>query len=179
MKRNLLILLTALAVAFFVPSSFSQKKIEKIVKHKHIGMSGLTEDQQKKAESLDLEMEKAVLPLEAQMEVRQAELKGLAIADNPDKGAIDKKIEEIGALRTQIMKKRIQNKLAVRALLTPEQRIDFDQNILRKDRGFMECCGNGPGDKNIMIMKHLQRGGREMAPALREIEETEKVKEDD
>ncbi len=58
-------------------------------------MPGLSEEQQKKAEALNLEIEKALVPLKAQMDVKAAELKVLAVADNPDKAAIDKKIEEI------------------------------------------------------------------------------------
>jgi hypothetical protein len=109
------------------------------------GMAGLSEDQQKKVDALNLEIEKALLPLKAQMDVKAAELKVLAVAENPDKAAIDKKIEEIGALRTQMMKKKVLNGLAVRALLTPDQRVEFDQKALRECFGPMDCGGRGEG----------------------------------
>ena len=141
------------------------------------GLPGLTEEQQKKVQALDLETEKALLPLKAQMDVKAAELKGLALAENPDKGAIDKKIEEIGLLRTQIMKKKIMNKLAVRALLTPDQRVQFDKMALRGGCGLMECCEGGrrPEMGRGMMMKRMRHGGGMMMrhPGLEKIEEKE------
>jgi zinc resistance-associated protein len=120
------------------------------------GMPGLSEDQQKKIEALNLEIEKALLPIKAQMDVKAAELKALAVADNPDKAAIDKKIEEIGALRTQLMKKKVLNGLAVRALLTPDQRVGFDQKALRECCGPMDCCEKGMAPE----MRHERMQGR-------------------
>jgi Spy/CpxP family protein refolding chaperone len=120
------------------------------------GMAGLSEDQQKKVEALNLEVEKALLPLKAQMDVKTAELKVLAVAENPDKAAIDKKIEEIGALRTQMMKKKVLNGLAVRALLTPDQRVGFDQKALRECCGPMDCREQGAGPE----MRHERMSGR-------------------
>jgi Spy/CpxP family protein refolding chaperone len=120
------------------------------------GMPGLSEDQQKKVEALNLEIEKALLPLKAQLDVKAAELKVLAVAENPDKAAIDKKIEEIGALRTQMMKKKVLNGLAVRALLTPDQRVGFDQKALRECCGPMDCCEGGPAPE----MRHERMSGK-------------------
>jgi Spy/CpxP family protein refolding chaperone len=186
MKRILWIA-TAAALMFAASAALSQEKSEKTAKpYGKIAMRGgpwmpgLTEDQQKKVQALDLETEKALLPMKAQIEVKAAELKGLALAENPDKGAIDKKIEEIGALRTQIMKKKIQNKLAVRALLTPDQRVEFDRKVLRGGRGLMECCeeGPGPGMEKFMMMKGMRQGGRGMMrhPGFEENEEKEAEK---
>jgi zinc resistance-associated protein len=144
------------------------------------GIPGLSEDQQKKVQALDLETEKALLPLKAQMDVKAAELRALALAENPEKGAIDKKIEEIGLLRTQIMKKKIMNKLAVRALMTPDQRIGFDKMGLRGGCGLMECCeeGRGPEKGRGMMMKRMRHGGEMMRhQGLEKIEEKEVEKE--
>ncbi len=145
------------------------------------GIPGLSEDQQKKVQALDLETEKALLPLKAQMDLKTAELKGLTLAENPEKGAIDKKIEEIGTIRTQIMKKKIMNKLAVRALLTPDQRVKFDKMALRGGCGLMECCEEGPRQamRRPMMMKRMRHGGGEMMrhPGLEEVKEKEVEKE--
>ena len=140
------------------------------------GLPGLTEEQQKKVQALDLETEKALVPLKAQLDVKAAELKGLAVAENTDKSAIDKKIEEIGALRTQIMKKKILGRLGVRALLTPDQRVEFDRVGLRGGCGLMECCEEGPrpGMQRGMMMKRMRHGGGMMRhPSLEKIEEKE------
>jgi Spy/CpxP family protein refolding chaperone len=176
MKRKMWIATAAAAVLMLAASAaFGQPKVEKkVIRHGCPAIPGLTEEQEKKVQALDLELEKTLLPLKAQMEVKIAELKGLALADNPDKGAIDKKIDDIGALRTQIMKKKIQNKLAVRALLTPDQRVDFDKRLLRMGRGFMEGDQDGPrGMEKIKIMKRFQHGEEGMMPHPPESEECE------
>jgi Spy/CpxP family protein refolding chaperone len=94
------------------------------------GLPDLTEDQQKQIDKLKLDLEKAVLPLETQLGVKAAELKALVVADNPNAGAVNAKLDDIGALRTQIHKKRVANRLEVRKLLTPEQRVAFDRRAL-------------------------------------------------
>jgi Spy/CpxP family protein refolding chaperone len=121
------------------------KSCGQMIPHGGPRIPGLTEDQQKKVQALDLETEKAILPVRAQIEVKTAELKSLALSENPDKSAIDKKVEDIGTLRTQIMKKKIQNKLAVRAILTPDQRVEFDRVALAGGRGLLELGEEGPG----------------------------------
>lgn len=87
----------------------------------------LTEEQQKKIDALKTSLHKALLPLRADLKVKKAELEKLLIAEKPSTTAIDKKIEEIGALRTQIQKALVHHRLQVREILTPEQRIKFDQ----------------------------------------------------
>ena len=189
MKRILWIA-TAASLVFAASAALAQEKCEKTAKpcekmvmHGSPWMPGLTEDQQKKVQALDLETEKVLLPIKAQIEVKAAELKGLALAENPDKGAIDKKIEEIGALRTQIMKKKILNKLAVRAILTPDQRVDFDRKVLQGGRGLMECGeeGPGPGMGKFMMMKGMRHEGRGMMrhSGFKEKEEKEIEKDAD
>jgi Spy/CpxP family protein refolding chaperone len=163
MKRKMWIA-TAAAAALMLAASiaFGQPKAEKkAMRHGFHAIPGLTEEQETKVKALDLDLEKALLPMKAQMGVKVAELKGLALADNPDKAAIDKKIDDIGALRTQIMKKKIQNKLAVRALLTPDQRVDFDKKAMRMGRGFMGWNEEGPGGMERMKIIKRFRSGRE------------------
>jgi Spy/CpxP family protein refolding chaperone len=188
MKRILWIA-TAAALMLAASAATAQEKCEKSGKpfcekaamRGGPRMPGLTEDQQKKVEAIELETEKGLLPVKAQLDVKAAELKGLALAENPDKGAIDKKIEEIGALRTQIMKKKIQSKLAVRAVLTPDERVEFDRKALWGGRGLMEFGeeGPGPGMEKFMMMKGMRHeGGRMMRhPDFKEKEEKESEKE--
>jgi Spy/CpxP family protein refolding chaperone len=145
MKKRIFII-AFLALATAATSAFSQAKTEKkIIKHvtdskaapapqRPCGLD-LTDEQRKKVDAMDLETEKALLPLRGQIDVRNAELKQLMLADKPDAAAVEKKIDEIGALRTQIEKKRVLQQLAVRGLLTPEQRVDFDRNLLSRRHG--------------------------------------------
>jgi zinc resistance-associated protein len=164
----------------FAAAAIGQDKQEKTVKiEKKIirqecpgGAAALTEDQQKKAEAIEMETQKAVAPIEAQIGIKEAELKALIITDKPDKAAIDKKIEEIGALRVQVQKKHMAGKLEVRAMLTPDQRVGFDRRFGREGGCGMGCgrmeggpgMGGRPGrglfpaqerPEHIRIMRHM------------------------
>lgn len=154
-----------LALALAVTAAFGQAKTEKkIVKrvktekmaHARKGscVPGLTDEQRKKMDALELETDKAVLPVRAKLDVLDAELKQMMLAENPDKAAVERKIDEIGGLKTQIEKKRAMHQIAVRGLLTPEQRVDFDRKRLGRGRG-MGFGPMGPEGRDFL----MHRGG--------------------
>jgi Spy/CpxP family protein refolding chaperone len=87
----------------------------------------LTEEQQTQIEKSKLNLDKAILPLNAELDVMKAELDQLFLTDKPDKKAIYKKIDEIEAVKTRIKKLKVDHRLEVRALLTPDQRVAFDK----------------------------------------------------
>ena len=119
----------------------------------------LNQDQQKKVEALSNGLEKQMISLQADLRVKEAELQKLMIADKPSKSAVEKKVEEIGAVKVQIQKAEVNNRLAVRELLTPEQRVKFDSQS--------GCCGTGKMEKTMMfigsgdgqVMKHMMKSG--------------------
>ncbi len=125
-----------LIMAAFLGLSFAQEAEKKVVKERFGMLSTLTEDQQKQIKDLRTQIEKEILPLKSDLQVKSAELKQLLVAEKPDRAAINKKIDEIGSLRTQIQKKKVENQLKVRVLLTPEQRIMFDKRILAGRKQF-------------------------------------------
>lgn len=90
-------------------------------------MLQLTEEQQKKIDALKTALDKELLPLKTDLKLKKAELEKFLIAENPSKTAIEKKVEEIGTLKTQIHKALVNHRLKVREILTLEQRIQFDQ----------------------------------------------------
>jgi len=156
--KKLIGITALLALTFAAAAVFGQAKTEKkIVKRVTIGEAApcekgpcglkLTEEQQKKMDVLEMETEKALLSVRAQIGVKDAELKQLMLADKADPTAVEKKVEEIGALRTQMEKKRVLQRIAVRGLLTPEQRVDFDRQTLRHGHGpgFGPMGPEGPG----------------------------------
>ncbi len=95
--------------------------------HSQCASLQLTEEQQKKIDELKLALDKELLPLKADLKVKKAELEKLLLAEKPSKTTVEKKIDEIGALRIQIHKALVNHRLAVRELLTPEQRVKFDR----------------------------------------------------
>ncbi|MCK4820070.1 hypothetical protein KA005_30170, partial [bacterium] len=64
----------------------------------------LTEDQKEQTEELRISCQKDMLSLKNKLKVMDAELQGMVMAENPDSRAINKKIEGIGSIRTEIQK---------------------------------------------------------------------------
>ncbi len=100
----------------------------------------LTADQRQRLHAMDVEREKADIQNRAALETRQLELRELLHADNPDKAAIDRKIEEIAQARAARMKEHVAVRLDFEKLLTPEQKAKLKQ---MHEGGAM--MGPGPG----------------------------------
>ena len=95
----------------------------------------LSEEQQAQLEAITTETMKEHLPIRSKLQTLKAELDELLIADNPNQGAINRKIDEMSGLRTEMQKARIDTRLRIRALLTEEQRVKFDTMGMRGHRG--------------------------------------------
>lgn len=85
----------------------------------------LTEEQQAKIDELHLNFQKEMAPKRIQAQKLELELKELMIADKPDQKKIDSKVEAIGKHRIEMRKAGVKHELAVRELLTEEQRVVF------------------------------------------------------
>ncbi len=62
----------------------------------------------------------------SQMELLQARQRNAMIQKEPDMKEVNKIIDEMGALRTTGMKEAVAHRLAIRKMLTEEQRVIFD-----------------------------------------------------
>ncbi len=105
-----------------------------------------TEEQKTAMKSLRFEIEKEMLQIHNQLGEKKAQLKTLQQVDKPDMKSINSKIDEITALQNKAMKLKAANHAKVRALLTDEQRLEFDKRMGQKREG-----------NNRM---HMQRGNR-------------------
>jgi Spy/CpxP family protein refolding chaperone len=94
----------------------------------------LTEEQETQIASLRLTHLKEIQPLKSEMAINRAKIDALMIQDNPDMKALNALIEANGKLRTEIQQKNVAQRLAVRKLLTDEQKISYDSG---KGRGRM------------------------------------------
>ena len=100
-----------------------------------------------------LAMQKEIKPLRNELGEALAHQKTLVSADSPDMKAIDKNLDKIGDLRTEMSKVRVKYQLEMRAQLTPEQQIKFDMlkermkhqtgDMLRKHMMGMNMGGGG------------------------------------
>jgi Spy/CpxP family protein refolding chaperone len=86
----------------------------------------LTVDQEKKISELRTSHQKEMTNYRNDLAIKQAELQKYKTAEKPDMALINKTIDEIGKLSTDMHKKRVSHELAVRNLLTDEQKAAFD-----------------------------------------------------
>ena len=154
MKRNFLI--TAVLSLVLMTSSFAQpgSMQGKMKKHQNLNkecmIPGITDSQKTKIKTLQVENMKAMENFHADLDIARAELKKLTIADKSDSKLIDKKIEAIGVIKTNMMKAQSHHRLAVRALLTDDQKVWFDQHSrkgMRMGHNNQGRMGRGHGDR--------------------------------
>ncbi len=94
---------------------------------RHVAMvPNLTEDQLKKISDSRAALQKDMLNFRNDLAIKEAELQKYRTAEKPDMALINKTIDEIGKLRTDMEKKRVNHEMAVRGLLTDDQKTAFD-----------------------------------------------------
>jgi len=114
---------TVLMVAAFVIFSaqlFSQPEEMRAI-HRFMGKLNLTEEQKKDAEKIGVDVAKQSVAQKAKLATAQIELQQLFKADNPEKAAIEKKLNEIANISVQSRMIKIDSWFAINKILTPEQ----------------------------------------------------------
>lgn len=111
----------------------------------------LSKQQQSQLRELQLQFRKEMIPLRANLRVQMLELQEM-IRKGAPQNDINRKIDEIGRLRADVQKKSVAHRLAMRNVLTEEQREIWD-NRPHWGRGSMMC---EPFEK---MRKHFGRGG--------------------
>jgi Spy/CpxP family protein refolding chaperone len=97
--------------------------------------SGMTDEQKTKIKDLRIAAYKEVNPLENQLGELKAKQHTLTTADKPDMSAINANIDEMAKVQAKIMKIKVANHQQIRALLTDEQKMWFDNRQMRKGEG--------------------------------------------
>jgi len=87
----------------------------------------ITAEQRQKLEDLRFNHEKESIQHRAAMQIQRMELSRLMKADNPDRAAIDKKVQELTQEEAAQMRSSINANLNSRAVLTAEQRAKLAQ----------------------------------------------------
>jgi Spy/CpxP family protein refolding chaperone len=96
---------------------------------------GLTDDQTTRLRQIVVDTEKSTIQTRADLKVRGIELRELMRADAPDQQAVMKKVDEISALRAQMMKEEMGALLNAKTVLTPEQQKKVRSFLTRRNRG--------------------------------------------
>ncbi|MFH1007876.1 MAG: Spy/CpxP family protein refolding chaperone [Candidatus Latescibacterota bacterium] len=82
----------------------------------------LTPEQTEKIGPMRTEHQKKVIDLRADLQKKQLDFRTLMMAAKPNIKEIHAVIDQMGALKIQLRKQQVSHRLAVRELLTPEQR---------------------------------------------------------
>lgn len=128
---------------------------------------GITDEQAAKIRQQTLEFRKAEIRNRADLEIKRLDLHSLMAADAPDKAAIDRTLQEVGAAQMALEKSAVDFHLAMRSALTPEQREKL--KAMRQEfhgRGEGQHRPGGPGGPGGArgMMRH-QGGGQSTPPA--------------
>ncbi|MEQ6120521.1 Spy/CpxP family protein refolding chaperone [Reichenbachiella sp. MALMAid0571] len=106
----------------------------------------LTDAQKTKIEEIHFAAMKSMKSVKNTIGEKEAKLKTLSSADNPDLKAITKVAEEIGDLRTKMFVSQVQTKQEVRALLDEKQKFKFDNmNMMMGKKDHHGRGGDGFG----------------------------------
>ena len=101
----------------------------------------LTADQKAKITDIRTTHLKKMQTYRNQLAEKRVKLQTLRTSDNVDMKAVDRIIDEMGKIRTEMQKDREQHFQNVRKILTADQRVYFDNN----KRGFGYGYGYGAG----------------------------------
>jgi Spy/CpxP family protein refolding chaperone len=123
---------------------------------------GLSDEQANRLRQVMVEAEKSALKTRADLGVRQIELRELLRADSPDRDAVLKKVQEISALRGELMKQRIDSMLSAKSILTPEQQQKLRTFMRRRGREGFRAREGFRGRR--MFDQRSPRGPRPMSP---------------
>jgi Spy/CpxP family protein refolding chaperone len=92
----------------------------------------LTDEQRAELDKLKLAYMEEKAVVKARARVTKIELAILATADKPDSAAIDRKIGEVLELKRAKLLKKYEYVAAKRGVLTEQQRVSFDMDVIAK-----------------------------------------------
>lgn len=145
LKSKQIVMLTA-ALLLVATSAFAQmpdtkpergeKPCMREGKGEHMMMiPDLTEQQKEQMKALRVEHMKEMQPLRNQLEEKKARLNTLTTSDQVNMSEVNKVIDEIGKIQTQMMKLKEQHRQDVRKLLNSDQRVIFDSHRPMRHEG--------------------------------------------
>jgi len=156
MKRQI-ILITVLAVFMFsLATVYAQGSGQRMRMQADDDFPKLTAEQKDQMADLRSEHQKAMIPMRADLKVKQIELRDM-LRNDASQAELERKLDDIGRLKTQISKMRLDHRLKMRAILTDEQREFFDSH-----RGMGMGKGLHPGNRDQGRMNRMPHGPRGM-----------------
>jgi Spy/CpxP family protein refolding chaperone len=127
--------------------------------------AGISDEQAAKIRQQYTDFRKSEIRTGADLRIKRLELSDLISAEKPDRAAIDRKLQEVGAAQLAREKSAIDFHLAMRDALTPEQRQKLRQLAEESHRGMFGPGRQGRRGPGGMGMRMRQQGAPSTAPA--------------
>ena len=108
----------------------------------------LTDEQKKEIEKLHFDLQKQMIAQRSKIATSRLEFRQMLRADNPDKAALEKKINEVAQFATQTHTMRLNQWFAVNKLLNADQ-----QKVWKKALEMRASMGDGMGMHRGMEMR--------------------------
>jgi len=152
MKTRILALAVLMGLATGLMAQQKEKKDERAARGANQEMQkknretvqnaiNLTDAQKEAFKQSRLALEKQLQPIRNELGEAEARQRTLTTTDKPDMDAINKNIDKIGSLKTQMAKMQAKHHIEMRSQLTDEQRLKFDM--------FRHQQRDGKGPKRI------------------------------
>jgi len=134
-----------LAIALTAGSALAQPSSQSMKRGDQAQMGGpmammrnlnLTDEQQAQIRKLHVDFQKKQIQNQAKVRLARLDLAQMIQADKPDRAAIEKAIRDIASTETETKLARVDQLLAIRNVLTPEQQKTMKQNLMNR-RGMM------------------------------------------
>lgn len=131
------------------------KKKQMMQKRQAEHKSMFTTEQKESMKNIKMATMKKMKPLQDQLRELSAKQRTLTTAEKPDIAAIDKNIEKMGQVKTEMAKIKEHSNQEFRALLTEEQKMMMD---LRKSQGARMDAHRAKGHKPQNAKGEVRRG---------------------
>jgi Spy/CpxP family protein refolding chaperone len=151
MKKKLILIVT-IASALVLLFTLAYAQAPRQQRMKTMDKLDLTDEQSNSLKDIQYNFQKTVIGLRADMQSSRLELRHLMMQDKSDQKAIANLVDKIGETQKKLLKQQVDRKLAMKAILTPDQFKKFMQ--MRGDR--ME--GRMGGGKGERIKGRMERG---------------------
>lgn len=133
-----------IALALFLAAPLAAQVAGACASKDGCAIPGLTADQSAKLAKLEVDHQKVMVQLQAAMKTRHLEFRQMML-DKADQKKLEAKIDEIAKAGADIRKSCLAHKIAVKALLTDEQKKALEANALGMDCGSGRGCGSEMG----------------------------------
>lgn len=126
---------------------------------------GISDQQETKLEDLLTDFRKTLIQDRANLAVQRIDLENLLAAENPDRGAINRKLQQMGTAQLALEKSAVDFALNLKQELTPEQRQKIQQFLRQRSGRRFEGMPGGARFERRRGRGGMNRRGQQQPPA--------------